>query len=118
MSVVQHEAPGTQGMVSSFRDTVAKIGTHGPRPVGMGLAHGSMYTLVYRPPQPDDQQPHAQDELYVVMQGRGVLVVADERHPFETGDMLFVPAHAVHRFEDFTDDLLLWVIFWGPEGGE
>jgi hypothetical protein len=24
----------------------------------------------------------------------------------------------VHRFEDFTDDLAVWVIFYGPEGGE
>jgi len=24
----------------------------------------------------------------------------------------------VHRFEDFTEDLLTWVVFYGPEGGE
>ncbi len=107
-----------KGMVSRFTETVDKIGTQSPRPVGLGLSHGSMYTLVYRPPTPDDQQPHTQDELYVVMQGSGTLVVEDERHLFATGDMLFVPARAVHRFEDFTDDLLLWAIFWGPEDGE
>ncbi len=107
-----------KGMVSSFKETVDKIGTHSLRPVGLGLAHGSMYTLVYRPPTSDDQQPHTQDELYVVMQGSGTLVVEAERHTFDIGDMLFVPARAVHRFEDFSDDLLLWAIFWGPEGGE
>jgi hypothetical protein len=31
---------------------------------------------------------------------------------------LFVPAGAEHRFEDFTDDLTVWVVFYGPEGGE
>jgi mannose-6-phosphate isomerase-like protein (cupin superfamily) len=108
----------TKGLVSRFEETVAKIGTHGPRPFGLGLAHGSMFTLLYRPPTPDDQEPHAQDELYVVMKGSGTLVVEEEQHPFGTGDMLFVPAHAVHRFEDFTEDLLLWAIFWGPVGGE
>jgi NAD(P)-dependent dehydrogenase (short-subunit alcohol dehydrogenase family) len=27
-------------------------------------------------------------------------------------------AEAQHRFADFTDDLVTWAIFWGPEGGE
>jgi hypothetical protein len=29
-----------------------------------------------------------------------------------------VPAGVVHRFEDFSDDLAVWVVFYGPEGGE
>lgn len=39
-----------------------------------------------------------------------------ERHYF--GDVLFVPAGVEHRFEDFSDDLAGWVVFYGPEGGE
>ena len=110
--------PKFKGLVSKYGETVARIGSDGPRPVGLGLAHGSMFTLVYRPPSPDDQEPHDQDEIYVAMQGSGTLVVEDERHPFGTGDLLFVPAHAVHSFEDCSDELLLWVIFWGRKGGE
>ena len=37
---------------------------------------------------------------------------------FGPGDVLFVPARSEHRFEDFSDDLGLWVVFWGPAGGE
>jgi uncharacterized protein YjlB len=37
---------------------------------------------------------------------------------FEKGDFLFAPAGVKHRFEDFSDDFLTWVIFYGPEGGE
>jgi hypothetical protein len=29
-----------------------------------------------------------------------------------------VPAGVEHRFEEFTEDLAVWVIFYGPEGGE
>jgi hypothetical protein len=29
-----------------------------------------------------------------------------------------VPAGVVHRFEEFTEDLVVWVVFYGPEGGE
>ena len=41
-----------------------------------------------------------------------------ERVPFGAGDMLFVPAKMEHRFEDFSADLAVWVMFYGPEGGE
>ena len=29
-----------------------------------------------------------------------------------------LPSPEGHRFERFTDDLVVWVIFYGPEGGE
>jgi hypothetical protein len=57
-------------------------------------------------------------ELYVIARGSGTFVNGDGRHPFSSGDVLFVPAGASHRFEDFTDDFATWVIFYGPEGGE
>ena len=37
---------------------------------------------------------------------------------FGPGDVLFVPALEDHRFETFTEDLVVWVMFYGPEGGE
>jgi mannose-6-phosphate isomerase-like protein (cupin superfamily) len=39
------------------------------------------------------------------------------RHEFGPGDVMFVPAGVVHRFENFTNDFLVWVVFCGPEGG-
>ena len=38
--------------------------------------------------------------------------------PFGPGDCLFAAAGEVHRFEQFSDDLAVWVFFYGPEGGE
>jgi hypothetical protein len=29
-----------------------------------------------------------------------------------------VPAGVVHRFEEFSNDVVVWVFFYGPEGGE
>jgi len=54
----------------------------------------------------------------VVARGRGQFLNGGVRHPFGPGDVLFVPAGVVHRFEDFSDDLAVWVFFYGPEGGE
>jgi hypothetical protein len=31
---------------------------------------------------------------------------------------MFVAAGTEHHFEDFTDDLAVWVAFYGPPGGE
>jgi mannose-6-phosphate isomerase-like protein (cupin superfamily) len=82
------------------------------------LAHGSMEVEIYAPRGKDPQTPHTRDEIYVVVSGSGEFVNGPGRNPFGPGDVLFVPAGVEHRFEDFTDDLVVWVVFYGPEGGE
>lgn len=82
------------------------------------LKHGSMDLEVYAPKGEDLQKPHTRDELYFVVSGSGEFVNGPERHPFGPGDALFVPAGVEHRFEDFTEDFVTWVVFYGPEGGE
>jgi len=79
---------------------------------------GTLTLGLYAPRGTDPQAPHTRDEVYVVVRGSGVFVHGDRKRPFAPGDLLFVPAHATHRFEDFTDDLAVWVMFYGPEGGE
>lgn len=89
-----------------------------PRPFEVALTHGTARIGVYAPRGIDDQVPHGQDEVYVVVRGSGVFVNGTARQPFKPGDMLFVPAGVVHRFERFSDDFAVWVVFYGPEGGE
>ena len=88
------------------------------RPYRYPIRHGSMRIGVYAPRGRDPQQPHAQDELYIVIRGTGSFVKGEERRPFRPGDAIFVEAGIPHRFEDFSDDFETWVIFYGPEGGE
>jgi len=66
----------------------------------------------------DLQRPHARDEIYVVIRGRVDFLSRDECRPIGPGDFIFVEAEVPHRFENFSDDLALWVFFYGPEGGE
>lgn len=82
------------------------------------MEHGSMTVEIYRPVKADKQTPHLQDELYVIISGAGDFLNNGKRSPFQRGDVLFVPAGAEHRFENFTDDFATWVIFYGPPGGE
>jgi len=80
--------------------------------------HGSLSVEIYKPLGVDHQQPHTRDELYVISTGSGYFVKGESRERFEKGEVLFVPAGVVHRFEDFSDDFSTWVFFYGPEGGE
>ena len=82
------------------------------------MEHGSMSVRLYAPKQVDSQSPHEQDEIYVVANGTGWFVNGSRRHRFSAGDVLFVPAGVQHRFEEFGDNVAIWVIFYGPQGGE
>lgn len=68
---------------------------------------------LYAPVGTDRQTPHDRDELYIVATGTGTFSRGDELVPFGPGDLLFVPAHMPHRFETFTNDFRVWVVFHG-----
>ena len=72
-----------------------------------GLEIG-VYVLVA--PEPDRQQPHEDDELYVVLEGTGVLQVEGEDVPVREGTAVFVEANADHRFTAY-EHLSVLVIF-------
>jgi mannose-6-phosphate isomerase-like protein (cupin superfamily) len=72
-----------------------------------GLELG-VYVLVA--PEPDRQQPHADDEAYVVLEGSGVLDIEGESVVLREGHAAFVPAGAEHRFSAY-EQLTVLVIF-------
>ena len=107
-----------RGRVIRFGQAQARIpGPAGERGVSL-MQRGTLDVALALPTPPNRQTPHAQDEIYVVIRGRGVLVHDGVRDPFESGDLLFVAAGAEHLFEDFSEDLAVWRVFYGPRGGE
>src|SRR5690242_17141323 len=76
-----------------------------------GLEIG-VYVLVA--PEPDRQQPHEYDEVYIVLEGSGVLEVEGVSTPLEEGGALFVAAGDEHRLTA-DEDLWLLVICSGPQ---
>jgi mannose-6-phosphate isomerase-like protein (cupin superfamily) len=81
---------------------------------GYEIVHASpgielgVYVLVA--PEPDRQQPHDDDEIYVVLEGTGVLEVEGVKTELREGQAMFVPAGAEHRFSAY-ETLSLLVIF-------
>jgi mannose-6-phosphate isomerase-like protein (cupin superfamily) len=76
-----------------------------------GLEVG-VYVLVA--PEPDRQQPHEDDEVYVVLDGTGTLEVQGETFPVMEGAAVFVQAGAEHRFTSY-ESLSVLVIFTKPD---
>jgi mannose-6-phosphate isomerase-like protein (cupin superfamily) len=75
-----------------------------------GLEIG-VYVLVA--PEPDQQQPHADDEVYVVLEGRGTLTIEGDSVELTEGKAAFVPAGADHRFTGY-EGLSVLVVFARP----
>ena len=72
-----------------------------------GLELG-VYVLVA--PEPDRQQPHEDDEVYVVLEGRGTLDIEGARVDLREGQAAFVQAGAQHQFVGY-EQLAVLVIF-------
>jgi mannose-6-phosphate isomerase-like protein (cupin superfamily) len=108
---------GTKAHISVANALRRLAANTGARSVTL-FEHGTLQIKLYAPRGHDPQTPHTRDELYVVAQGSGEFFDGTARRAFQVGDCLFAPAGSAHRFEDFTDDFAVWVMFYGPEGGE
>jgi hypothetical protein len=90
-----------------------------PLPAGRRSAEvfvdGDLEIRLYAPKEHDPQTPHDRDELYIVAAGHGRFCVGDRVAAIKPGALLYVAAHETHRFEDFSDDFAVWVVFYGPQ---
>ena len=102
---------------ATARDAQAAPVPQGRRSAGI-LRHGSLEVRWYAQRGTDPQTPHERDEIYVVASGSAEFVRGTERAAIGPPDVLFVPAHMEHRFEAMSEDFAVWVMFYGPAGGE
>ena len=82
------------------------------------MAGGTMSVEVFAPKGEDLQEPHSQDELYFIHSGTGQIVINGQAFDCASGDAFFVAAGVTHRFENFSDDFVTWVVFYGQQDGE
>jgi mannose-6-phosphate isomerase-like protein (cupin superfamily) len=93
------------------RDAVERLRAAGG---GYEVVHESpgleLGVYVLAAPEPDRQQPHEDDEVYIVLDGSGTLEVEGERVDVHEGQAVFVPAGADHRFVGY-EQLAVLVVF-------
>ncbi len=65
----------------------------------------------------DRQQPHEEDEIYHVLEGRAVLRIGADDHPVEPGSVAYVRAGVEHRFHSIESDLSVLVVFAAAPAG-
>ncbi len=59
----------------------------------------------------DPQQPHTEDEVYIVMKGKAKISVANEVYPVTAGSVVYVQANIEHRFFEIEERLEVLVFF-------
>lgn len=64
----------------------------------------------------DTQEPHTEDEIYVVVRGRAALATDDASADVGPGSVVYVPAGEPHRFVNIVEDLVALVLFAPAEG--
>jgi mannose-6-phosphate isomerase-like protein (cupin superfamily) len=65
----------------------------------------------------DGQEPHDEDEIYIVIRGRGRLVSETGETEIGPGSVIYVKAYEHHQFTDIVEDLSVVVVFAPPERG-
>ena len=65
----------------------------------------------------DPQEPHQEDEVYLVLEGRARLEVGGQDEPVGPGSVVFVARTVPHRFADVTERLSVLVFFAPAESG-
>lgn len=69
---------------------------------------------LYKPQLVDKQTPHDRDEVYIIASGTATFELEGQCTEVQTGDFLFVPAFAPHKFIRFSEDFSTWVLFFLP----
>lgn len=60
--------------------------------------------------QADNQSSHSVDEIYYVIEGKGLIRISGTDHEIKKGAIIFVPANTDHRFHGNREDLIVLYI--------
>ncbi len=76
---------------------------------------GKVSLVFFAPRSTDYQTFHEQDEFYIIVRGKGSLIIDNDTFSCNIGDAFYVPAKVLHHFEDFTEDFTMWAIFFSDK---
>ncbi len=67
--------------------------------------------LRLNPGQKDIQGPHSEDELYIVIEGKGYINIVGENYEIRKGFCIFVPSKSKHYFYGNKERLIVLYVF-------
>lgn len=105
----------SQPLVESLDELLAKHGSASYREF-LRVPALSLGLFAVGPGHGDSQEPHQQDEVYVVA-GRATLLGDGVENLVSAGAIAYVPEGVPHRFLNVSEDLRVYVVFAPPEAG-
>ena len=63
------------------------------------------------------QGHHHGEEIFYVVKGKGVLIANGSRYPYQSGDILVIPAGVVHTGEILSDEVMIVAVESPPRPG-
>lgn len=115
--------PGVISSLSALNDVYFKtiIGTvtkydepKSPDQQPPSLESLSLHYWYVKPGEVDNQKPHLQDEIYIIMEGVGQVDVNGEVSDISRGDIIFVPAKMPHHFISHKVQTMKILILFAP----
>lgn len=57
------------------------------------------------------QKPHshAPEQVYVIIKGKGLMRVGEEKQDVTEGDLIYIPPNVVHSIENLSNDMLTYI---------
>nr|WP_315207636.1 cupin domain-containing protein [uncultured Albidiferax sp.] len=103
----------TQGYFGIGTEWSEKVKAHASDYL-VALQNSGCLIEYWAPREVDTQEPHDQDEVYVITAGTADFDMNGQLRSVVSGDLIFVPAGMPHRFVRFSPDLAMWIVFFGP----
>jgi mannose-6-phosphate isomerase-like protein (cupin superfamily) len=75
------------------------------------LQHLQVGILRLKPGEKDTQEPHASDEIYLVLEGDGFIEIGNKAYIIKRNLFVYVPARLTHRFYGNTREILVVYFF-------
>lgn len=91
------------GPLSGYSDT--------PESGAMLLETGPLRVLAFIPQGWDRQTTHAEDEIYLIAEGTGLLWTLERTFAAQKGDLLVIPNGITHWFDDYSAGFRVWTLF-------
>ena len=75
------------------------------------LEHLQVGILRLRPGEIDTQEPHSTDEVYLVLEGDGLIEIGNKSYDLNKDLFIYVPAQVKHRFHGNKQEILALYFF-------